>query len=904
MRLFKTTLIAVAALLTIFIITYSARLFVIKNLAKEQLSLYQIKINCLDISLASNMTIVVDKLCLQIPKADIEITDIAIQWQYFPQFKITGVDIKRANIKGTAPLFLNSIDIQKEHELGNEHRNNKQNYSQLLSEILPSYIKQIEQFQLPIKINIDEIYYFPFTVKNKTSQAARLSQQKTPYVASLSVVNNSVYVSLKTPDKVEFIKAELNNNKSKDKSKVAFSIVLSSQLNLLNNFINGHQLPIAAELQNTLNANEISGRLDTLIEYQADTLSMQSQITALTIASANGIASSGAFKLIATLNVESRLHLRANKTANSIQSEKPNKNTQEIALTFSGNNVISLQYSQPHFIAMLKQNQLSPAIMAIHEDNPLGQLTLATKDNATLILNNQQLKLSGIGINASGNGRAHHVKLDNVTLDFAKSTESRTENSETTSNQATNALTIESFIIDSQVKLANIAEFTTVPVALHLEGSLQKTDQQTKFNLTENSSITVKNIVLVKQQSGSTAETMATKSKVLLKLPTLTTKLAGNVQLMADNALSINIKAHSQASQVNIPKILQINSFDLFSDIKGSLDDMHINATASADGVNLGNIIIVGPALSPKVTIAANKLPLTDLLSLNIQLPTTIELIDGLLDYSVVGKLADLNNIEKNLFSISVALMSVSGEVNGIWIEELNWQQSFTLLAGKIVTLANVNENLTVGLIETPTPISNLSINTNWTFNKSFKFTANKLTAEVLGGSFSIPNIVWPFEHGHSVNVQLTSIDLEQVLALDEKQGIVVTGYISGQLPVRFDGDKYIIENGELYNISNGLIQVMDNPAVEELKASSTQLQLAFEALQNLHYHQLSSSVSLAEDGYMLLETVIKGRNPDINNDVNLNLNLSYDLLGLLESISITQRFEDSIIKGLQKNKE
>jgi hypothetical protein len=79
---------------------------------------------------------------------------------------------------------------------------------------------------------------------------------------------------------------------------------------------------------------------------------------------------------------------------------------------------------------------------------------------------------------------------------------------------------------------------------------------------------------------------------------------------------------------------------------------------------------------------------------------------------------------------------------------------------------------------------------------------------------------------------------------------------------------------------------------------------LAFEALQNLHYHQLSSAVSMADDGYMLLETVIKGRNPDIDNDVNLNLNLSYDLLGLLESMSITQRFEESIIKGLQKHKE
>jgi len=71
-----------------------------------------------------------------------------------------------------------------------------------------------------------------------------------------------------------------------------------------------------------------------------------------------------------------------------------------------------------------------------------------------------------------------------------------------------------------------------------------------------------------------------------------------------------------------------------------------------------------------------------------------------------------------------------------------------------------------------------------------------------------------------------------------------------------------------------------------------------------LHYHQLSSEVSMTNDGYMQLDTVIKGRNPTIDNDVNLNLNISYDLLGLLESLSITQHFEDSLIKGLQKNKE
>ena len=414
------------------------------------------------------------------------------------------------------------------------------------------------------------------------------------------------------------------------------------------------------------------------------------------------------------------------------------------------------------------------------------------------------------------------------------------------------------------------------------------------------------NNITISDQKKSTAVNVTTKQNTtaVVKVKTLKTTIQGRVQLLEDSELSVHLKTHSQASQLNIPKVVKVTSFDLFSEIKGNFDDITINATANADDIKLADIAFSGSVLSPKIQISANELQLTDVLSLNLKLPTSIELIDGILNYNVSTQIDDFNNIENTPFSVSFVVTSVSGEIDGIWLQELNWQQHFTLLAGKISTQPSTKENLTVELIETPTPISKLSINTNWSFNKSFTFSANKLKADILGGSFSIPKIKWPFEHGHSVNVQLNSIDLEQVLALDKKQGIVVTGKISGQLPVSFDGEKYIIENGELFNISDGLIQVKDNPAVAELKANNTQLQLAFDALQNLHYHQLSSAVSMADDGYMLLETVIKGRNPDIDNDVNLNLNLSYDLLGLLESMTITQRFEENIIKGLQKNKE
>jgi hypothetical protein len=54
------------------------------------------------------------------------------------------------------------------------------------------------------------------------------------------------------------------------------------------------------------------------------------------------------------------------------------------------------------------------------------------------------------------------------------------------------------------------------------------------------------------------------------------------------------------------------------------------------------------------------------------------------------------------------------------------------------------------------------------------------------------------------------------------------------------------------------------------------------------------------DDGRMLLDTVIKGRNPDLDNEVNLNLNINYDLLGLIKSLRIADNMESEIIQKSQ----
>ncbi|MBA6335791.1 YdbH domain-containing protein [Colwellia sp. BRX8-7] len=877
MRFLKFILIAVITLLIIFTITYSARVSVINYLVKTQFNSDKIALTCLNVSLTSNMAIRVNKACLQTPKANIQIVGMIIQWQLSPSLNITDIDIRLAEIEGTDHLFSKKDDalLSKEQE--------NQNLSQLLSTSLQTYAQQIKQFNLPKKTNVTKLFYSPFTVSNKT---------ETKYIANLSTLANNLSFTLTTSESVVFIEAKLTQENE------GFSIAISSKLSLLKSFLSAHRLPITAGLTDNLTASEISGDFNTQIKYRASAISLKNQISNISIISENGIGNSGPFKLLGALNFDSQFDLIAKETTNEVSA----KDKITVALTFVGKNEISVEYSQPQLLAKLTQAGLSPTMMSILEENPLTHVTIKPQGNGLLTLNDSKGYLSHLEISAFSGARPHQVKFDNIT--FALPTP-----------QTPYALAVERFVIDSQLKLVNIAKYTPAPVALHLNGSLNKTEQTTTINLTADSSITLNNIVVLKQMTEdknnnqthnkiTTKTSTAQKPQALLSLKKLTTKLTGSVALLEDNNLNIKLKVDNHVSQLNIPKKLKITSFNIFSELNGSFDDIQLNAQASADGVKLGNLVLTGPVKSPNVVIAAKNLQLTDLLSLNIQLPTEVELIDGLLDYNIFGQINALNNIENTPFNVSVAITSLSGEINGIWLQELNWQQHFSLLAGKITTQPNAKENLTVELIETVTPISKLSINTNWTFDKSFQLSANKLKANVLGGSFFIPNIQWPVEHGHSVNVQLNSIDLEQVLALDEKQGIVVTGNISGQLPVTFDGDKYIIEKGELHNISNGLIQVIDNPAVEELKANNSQLKLAFDALQNLHYHQLSSAVTMADDGYMQLNTVIKGRNPDIDNDVNLNLNLSYDLLGLLESLSITQRFEESLIKGLQKKKE
>ena len=897
MKFPKKTLFVIAVSVCVIIIGYIARVSLINSISKEQLALYQAKITCLDFHLTANLALSISHLCLETPQATININDMAINFQLAEAEKIKRIDIASVMINGKAELF-SQLDTA-----------DKTPAKVSASEQLNTQLRQLTQLDLPFDIAVKKLYYLPFKLNINNQENQHKPTKKIAkdgyYSGYFFAKQNKLELALKDTQQQRFLAAKVSTNQQQERVDVELTI----QLTPLIDFIFDHNLEQNIRLPSSVSALkkviQANGEFHSLINYQDDKLTIKSQLNAFKLAANEGIKNSGPFQLTGELNIDGEVNFDTNNADSNPQ----------IAIQFNANNKLQLQFSHPHLIGQLDENLLATELISLLNDNPVNQLIFRPNGTLSYQVNTQQLSLSGIEITAQNHATqvpasitappTHQLNINNIVLDLnnllAVSNKRTSDNDSNINDDPSpksplkdKLLTELDFALDSALIVFPMKSFTSEAMAIKLQGSVRQSSTETLINIAENSFLSINNMAL------STKQNSVDKKRLTIK--NITSHLQGNIHLQDQQAMRLNVKIDSQANNLRAAKILDIKSLMLNSVIIGSLDNININTRLSADTVPLGNLAISGTVEKPNISLTASTLSLTDLLSLNIKLPAKVALVDGALSYSVEGQISDWAAIENTPLTISLAITSVSGEVEGIWLQELNWQQNFNYFAGKLSTRNNSEENLTVALIDTPTPIVKLSISTALSYQKDFKVSVTKLKGDILGGSFSIPKVQWPLEHGHSVNVQLTHIDLEQVLALDKKQGIVVTGNISGQLPISFDGEKYTMEKGKLHNVSNGLIQVLNNPAVNELKANNSQLKLAFDALQNLHYHQLSSDVSMADDGYMLLETVIKGRNPDLDNDVNLNLNLSYDLLGLLESLSITEQFEQRIIKGLQKN--
>jgi len=869
LRFFKVIL----AIFLVITITLSSVFFsrssVVTSLVNSYLVEYQSVLTCIDFSLDANDDLMISRLCIDSPYVEVELIDTLIEWRFDPTYlqadklvdAISAIQISSANVRAKANIQLP------------ENAATSSSKFSTLPTLIRQKLNDISLLTTPVELDVQSFVYQPFS--DDTDKQNQLYQGK------FSATEGQLFLSLATPNEGDVISLELV------KEKQGFNAKLSTELSRLRKLLLIHQAALPTDFAMLLTdpSSEswlVAGQIESQINWSEQRLKMTNQLTDFSFQAEQGVAQELAIHLGASLAWQTSLE------------------GDILKIDFTQGNNLHLAFDQPAVVKFLTEKEVDAQLIELLSDNVMGSFTIEPLASIKVDFAKQTINSDGFDITSKNLNKPVNVSLDNIALSY--------HDNSTISVDLQGA----DFSFAGPIKLAQLNPFTQQPLMMNIAGNIHQHSDFWQLTLAPSSAIELSQLALPAaiKNSNANANTQVTSQKIQPSLKTLLSHWQGNVTMPKSNTqattakMSFDLQIDNQLKQLNIPKVVKVKTLELNTKLSGSFSNIRVKAKVIADNLSIASAKIIGDISQPQIEVQAKGVVITDLLALKIELPIELKLIDGMLNYHLSGQLKNTENLMANPMKLALSVKDVTGEVDGTWLQELNWQQEFIIQYGQVSSLRddlNIENNLTIAKIETATPITSLSTRTFIDFEQNeVKVKVNNTSGKLLGGRFDIAQAQWPFSKGSAINVKLTKIDLEKLLELDQKQGIVVTGRVSGKLPIYYDGEHFLVKEGNLHNVGDGLIQVYNNPAVEELKNSSTELKLAFDALENLHYHHLSSDVSMADDGYMLLVTAIKGRNPDLDNEVNLNLNLSYDLLGLLESLNITEHFESKVIKGLQ----
>jgi hypothetical protein len=194
-------------------------------------------------------------------------------------------------------------------------------------------------------------------------------------------------------------------------------------------------------------------------------------------------------------------------------------------------------------------------------------------------------------------------------------------------------------------------------------------------------------------------------------------------------------------------------------------------------------------------------------------------------------------------------------------------------------------------------PLSNWLQKVTGLSNTDIKLTVE---GEMLDGKFLVPEFVVKLHDKSAGYLLLQGLSLQQFLEQQPQVGVYADGLFDGVLPAEFVDGKLSFTGGNLAaRQPGGLIQVADNPAIEQLKQTQPYLTLVFDALAHLEYQQLSSTFDMQTNGDAQINISVKGKSKDIVRPIHLNYAHEENLIQLYKSTQIGNQLESTIEKSV-----
>ncbi len=210
---------------------------------------------------------------------------------------------------------------------------------------------------------------------------------------------------------------------------------------------------------------------------------------------------------------------------------------------------------------------------------------------------------------------------------------------------------------------------------------------------------------------------------------------------------------------------------------------------------------------------------------------------------------------------------------------------------------------LKIAFIDVGVPLQNFSGSYHFEQNATGKQSVqlNSSTVDLLGGTVTtLPVTIALDNPDFTTAIAVTGIDLEQLIALEQQEGLSGSGTLNGQMPVQFSEGKLTIIGGQIISTPEGGWIRFEPPAeFMALTQTNQALGIAFAALRNMRYEQLGIELDYQPEGEALLKTHLKGHNPTWNRGqpVDFTINIEENIPKLLQAL----QFTDKLTKTLEK---
>lgn len=182
--------------------------------------------------------------------------------------------------------------------------------------------------------------------------------------------------------------------------------------------------------------------------------------------------------------------------------------------------------------------------------------------------------------------------------------------------------------------------------------------------------------------------------------------------------------------------------------------------------------------------------------------------------------------------------------------------------------------------------------------DNQMKIQVSDVTANLLGGSLSIPQIVWERDQ-IQIPLSFHSIRLADLLALHKQAYIEAQGTLNAEIPISWSAKGMEIKDGSIHSEGAGVIRYLGN--AQNADSLPTPLSFVQQALEEYRFTSLAAALQYSPDGIMRVQAQLEGKSPKLNTErpVNVNLQFEENMKALLRSLQISNEIEQKL-KELQ----